>query len=108
MKKPETKFRENQVEPFLKTLNNSFDESIQQQAIRGTADKILCINGIFIWLELKKDRHEKLKGIQKLKLRQVRQAGGVGIVAYPENWSHVKTRLKRLSRKVRHDKCRVR
>ena len=56
-----------------------------------------------VWLELKKDRHETLKGIQKLKLKQVRRAGGIAIVACPENWDRVKTRLKRLSRKVRYD-----
>lgn len=99
--KPETKFRISTVDPDLKKLENTFPESIQQMAIRGTADKIICINGWYVWLELKKDRHEVLKGIQKLKLKQVKAAGGIGIVAYPENWKSVYARLKRISRKGR-------
>ena len=86
-KKPETIFRENKVIPFLKTLKHTAYFPIQQKAIRGDPDFILCINGLFVGLELKKDEATQPDALQKSKHRYIRDdGGGFVIVAHPENW----------------------
>lgn len=94
--KEETRFRQGQVLPFLKTLKNTFFEPIQQVAVHGSADYHLCINGRFVSLELKRVGG-KSTGMQAYKLFCVRVAGGVSIVASPTNWKEVKQVLSKMS-----------
>jgi hypothetical protein len=94
--KPETKFRTTKVRPFLKTLKNTAFFAIQQMAISGDPDYILCIRGKFVALELK-DVGKKPRKLQQYRLDEVRMAGGVALVADPENWEWVKGCLLRLS-----------
>lgn len=91
--KPETKFRITKVLPFLKTLKHAKFFAIQQLAIAGDPDYIICVRGRFIALELKKDEQEVPRPLQTYKLNMVRLAGGISIVAYPENWNEVKETL---------------
>lgn len=91
-KKPETKFS-NRVKEDLERLPNTWVEKIQQVAIRGTPDFILCVNGTFIGLELKKDKHAPMSGLQKHKLANIADAGGIPLLAYPENWEEIYTFL---------------
>ena len=86
--KPETRFRAGKVNPFLKRLKNTKDFSVQQQAIRGTPDKLLCVSGLFVGLEL------KAKGgvvtlLQAKTLEDIEKAGGIALVADPDNWDEV-------------------
>lgn len=90
--KPETVFRRNKVDPFLKQLKNCFNESIQQVSIHGSPDKFLCIHGRFVALELKSSGGKPTQ-LQDYKLASIEKSGGATIVAYPENWEQVKTRL---------------
>ena len=87
--KPETKFRVNIVDPFLKTLKNCTSFSIQQVSINGDPDKMLCIHGRFVGLELK-DVGEKPRKLQAFKLDQIKRTGGVALVADRENWQYIK------------------
>ncbi len=87
--KPETKFRNSQVLPFLKSLRNTFFEPIQQLAIVGSPDYLLCCNGDFIALELKID-FKKPRRLQAYKLEQVTRCGGLSLVATPSNWNDIK------------------
>jgi hypothetical protein len=80
--KPETRFRINQVDPFLKKLKGIWAESIQQVSISGTPDKLMCIRGKFVALELKSDDGE-LSPLQKDKRFLIERAGGVYIAASP-------------------------
>lgn len=89
MQKPETKFRNNQVTPFLKKLKNCQYFPIQQLAIHDDPDFILCIRGNFVALELKADDGE-LRPLQSYKLDEVKRAGGTSLVAMPSNWVKVK------------------
>lgn len=93
--KPETVFRQNQVIPFLRTLPNTTFFSIQQLAIVGDPDVMLCMNGRFVALELK-DVGEKASKLQLYKLESVRRAGGVALVASRENWESTKLILTKL------------
>lgn len=95
--KPETRFRK-RVDQKLKTIPNSYFESIQQRAIRGSADKIGCINGRFVWIEFKKDEKTEPMELQKLKAKMVDKAGGLVFVVYPENWEQVFHKLMDLGR----------
>jgi hypothetical protein len=93
--KPETRFRINHVDPFLETLSNTYGESIQQKAICGTADKILCVRGKFVWLELK-DIDEQLRPLQRWKAERVIKAGGIALRADLSNWQIQKVLLQKL------------
>lgn len=97
--KPETSFRVSKVDPFLKTLENTFSQSIQQKSIRGTADKILCVHGFFIWMEIKTNEG-LLDAMQEYKYSCVKRAGGVSIVARPHNWEDVMAYLKLMDRGI--------
>lgn len=93
--KPETLFRTNKVDPFLKGLRKTAEFTIQQQSIRGDADKFLCVRGHFVWLEIKKEG-EAPDPLQEYKASKVRAAEGITIVAKPENWDEVSLFLKML------------
>lgn len=93
--KPETRFRQSVVLPFLKTLRRTVVFPIQQLAIRGTPDLLLCCSGRFVALELKSEGG-KLSALQRYNLECVRQAGGYAIVASPSNWREVSYLLAKL------------
>lgn len=97
--KPETVFRNGQVRPFLKTLKNTAFFPIQQLAIIGDPDFMLCCFGIFVALELKASGG-KTRPIQQRKLDEVTRCHGISIVATPENWNEVKNKLTHLDRGV--------
>jgi hypothetical protein len=95
MMKPETRFRTKVVDPFLKSLHFCKAFSIQQKAIRGTPDKLMCIRGYFVAMEIKA-LGGKVTKLQQYELDAVLKAKGIAIVAAPENWEQVKRLLKRL------------
>ncbi len=87
--KAETKFRTSVVDPFLRSLHNCVDFSIQQLSINGHPDKLICINGFFVALELKSENKEPRK-LQHYYLHLVDVSGGVALYANQENWDDVK------------------
>lgn len=93
--KPETRFRNSKVLPFLKTLKNTAYFAVQQTSIRGDADYILCSKGRFVWLELKADG-EKPRPLQEYKADWVVKCDGVAMVAFPANWAGMKKILAKL------------
>ena len=95
--KPETQFRK-RVDKDLDTIKGAFFESIQQRVIRGTADKIGCIRGRFIWLEFKKDEKTEPTELQKVKKQWVIDAGGIAFVVHPKNWKDVFHTLQRIAK----------
>lgn len=95
-KKPETTFRESTYKD-LDTLPNTWYESIQQVCIKGTPDIIMCINGLFVALEYKKDRKTKPEPIQTYKHDKIEGAFGFIFIVYPENWKYAFKELQRIS-----------
>src|ERR1700745_786723 len=93
--KPETKFRVNQGRPFLKTLRHTCIFPIQQLAIVGDPDFILCCRGLFVGLELK-DKGEKPTKLQAHKGSEVHRCDGIYLVASPDNWPEVRLKLQSL------------
>lgn len=97
-KKPETLFKE-RIYPKLKTLPNTWVVKIQQVAKRGTPDFLLCINGLFVAIELKKSVDEEPDALQEWNLENIADCGGAAMVAYPENWDATYTVLQKLAGK---------
>jgi hypothetical protein len=88
------------VLPFLKSLKNTAWFPIQQVAIVGDADYILCCAGNFVWLELKKD--VGLPSVmQQYKADWVKRMGGYAYIARPSNWDKVRAKLKLLDEGIR-------
>ncbi len=76
--------------------------------MRGVPDYLICINGIFIALELKRSVKEKTKGtLQELNILKIRRAGGLAFFTYPENWDKTKEMLIALSKGERNDYTNV-
>lgn len=85
-KKKETKLKE-QVLSALHSLPDTWCTKIQQVAIRGTPDILACIAGKFVAIELKSSPDEEPDALQEYTLKQIAEAGGIGIVVNPVNWS---------------------
>jgi hypothetical protein len=82
--KNETLFRKRVVRD-LKLLDNCVIFSIQQRAIRGDPDLLICLNSLFIALELK-DEEGECSALQEKRLSDVSEAKGIALVARPSNW----------------------
>ena len=95
-KKPETVFRE-KVVAKLKQLPNCAIFSIQQVAIRGTPDLLVCLNGFFVALELKASQKAKVSQLQDYALRKIINAGGIAFIVYPANWEGIFQELLKLA-----------
>jgi hypothetical protein len=87
-RKPETVFRE-RIRPHLEKLPHTCIIPIQQKTIRGVPDFLLCIGGLFVALELKKDAKSKPDKLQEWWLNRIEHAGGISLVANPENWDQI-------------------
>jgi hypothetical protein len=90
--KPETVFRR-RVRMHLDWLSAKFKgrlwyEAVQQKAIKGSPDFVLCAGGQFIALELKSDGGI-ISLIQEAKMNRILEAGGLALVADPDNWETV-------------------
>lgn len=55
----------------------------------GTPDLLTCINGKFVAIEVKSS-DGKPSELQLHNLRQIDAAGGIAILAYPEDWDNLK------------------
>lgn len=95
-KKSETKFKE-RIMPHLKALPNTWCVKVQQVGIRGTPDILMCVNGMFVALELKRSSSEEPDQLQTHNLNAINKAKGIGLTVYPENWIEVYGVLKTLS-----------
>lgn len=104
--KPETKFRQGKVIPFLKKLKHSAHFPIQQLSISGTPDFFISCNGVFVALELK-SVGGKLSALQAYQMDRILSSGGIAIVASPENWESIKQQLSKLDERVDHDQAHL-
>ena len=94
--KPESRFRVS-VRKFLNELPDTVILPIQQVALRGHPDFVLCVVGLFVALELKTDTG-KLSALQEHLLEKIAETGGMSIVARPSNWDEIKELLIRIAR----------
>ncbi len=94
--KPETTFS-NRIRPHLKALPNTYFVKVQQVAISGTPDFLMCVHGLFVALELKRDGKAPVSKLQRYELDRIQKARGYALVVYPENWKKVWEFLLKLS-----------
>lgn len=73
---------ENKIKRYLESLGAYFVK-IHGSAYMpsGTPDILACINGRFVGIEVKKEKGGVVSDLQLLKLKQIENAGGVGIIA---------------------------
>jgi len=95
-RKPETRFKE-RIRPKLAELPNTWIVKIQQAALRGTPDFLMCVHGVFVALELKATAKDQPSELQKYTLAQIRKAGGLALVVCPENFEEIYVDLKSLA-----------
>ncbi len=85
----ESKFQKKVIK-ILKATPNLWFWKVQAGSIRGIPDLVGCYEGrMFMW-ELKKSKQEGMlttgrAALQKYRLVQVRRAGGIGEMVYPQN-----------------------
>jgi hypothetical protein len=103
--KPETAFKK-KVQAALLTLDNIYFFKTQQVALLGIPDMIICVNGMFVALELKSKQGRASK-IQEFNLNKINNAKGLGLVVYPDNWSKVFLALKALSKGGVYDRANL-
>ncbi len=102
-KQAETVFKE-KIIPQLQRLPNTWFAKIQQRTLRGTPDILMCINGMFVALELKKSANEDPDLLQDHNIERINQAGGLGFKVFPENWDKVFLTLVALSKGEKDDR----
>lgn len=103
--KAESTFRK-RVDQFLRTLPFCKSISIQQKAITGHPDKLICLGGWFVGLEIKTDVGEPSPR-QILVLEEVLKAKGVALIVRPNNFEEVKEILRKISRGIRYDQYAI-
>lgn len=65
-------------------------DKVEDMAIRGYPDRVICVNGRLCALEFKKSKLEANKKtgtivLQRYELKQIELAGGYTAIVYPEN-----------------------
>lgn len=94
--KPETVFRQNTVIPDLRMLPNTAFFPIQQKTIKGDPDFLVCINGLFVAIELKSDKGQ-LSKLQEYKMNYILRARGITFVVTPGSWTKAYNILRQLA-----------
>lgn len=89
MSRPLEKTFQGKVRRALKALPNTWFFKASERSLAGIPDMVLCVNGRFIALELKRDVKSKATRLQSYTLDQITQSGGLGFVVSPENWNDV-------------------
>lgn len=79
----------------LKQIPNLYCHKAMAGSIRGIPDIIGCVNGMFFGIELKRSKTTKADKLQIYTGMQIAKAGGLALVAYPENWDKIKEILQR-------------
>jgi hypothetical protein len=84
---------------YLKSLPNTWFFKVwgggYQRA--GIPDLICCINGIFIAIELKGDNGKPTE-LQKMNIKNINAAGGIGVILYPKGFKEFKKLVKEVKR----------
>ena len=100
---PETRFGL-KLDERIKRLAEKYGQeiksyNIQQLAIRGTPDRLLCVNGFFVGLELKIDEKAKRAPLQVYEIEAIKMSGGYATFVSPENLEEVLFKIERLLRR---------
>ena len=58
---------------------------------RGAPDRIFCINGRFVAIEVKREKMFKIAPLQLVHQQKIKEAGGIAIIAH--SWKEVEEEL---------------
>ena len=96
MKQLETLFGEQ----FDKALKEEYGrdvyiENIQQKTKSGTPDRLICLRGRYVAVELKTNTGMPSQ-IQLLKLFKIRRAGGTAVIVSPDSFAVFRKELRKI------------
>jgi len=92
--KPESSFWIHTVKPKLENIQDLYFVKVQQVAVRGIPDVLICYKGKFIAWELKRGKNKvKPKSLQWLNLYNIDKAGGIAREVNPENFEEMLSEL---------------
>ena len=83
------KYLESKGAWFVKFFANAYTSS-------GIPDILCCVNGRFVGIEVKQETG-KPSLLQKVHLKRIGEAGGIGILAYPSGYQKLKELIDNLS-----------
>ena len=73
----------------LKTWSNGIQRA-------GIPDLIVCLNGHFVGIEVKAEKG-KPSELQKYNIKKIKEAGGIAMIVYPDDFEDLKKLLERLN-----------
>lgn len=79
---PLQKMEVSQIGWFTKIWGGGFQKS-------GIPDLLMCVNGVFIAVELKGSKGEP-SNLQKMNVARINQANGIGMILYPSGYDRFK------------------
>lgn len=62
----------------------------------GVPDIIACVNGNFVAIEVKAS-NGTASDLQKYNIEKIKEAGGIALIAYPEDYEDLKILIRRLN-----------
>lgn len=75
-----------------------------ERSLAGIPDFIICVSGIFVAMELKRDTKSKASRLQEHTLGLINNAGGFGVIVNPDNWTKMFGVIKTLSEGGKYDR----
>lgn len=72
---------ENEIKRYLDDIGAYHIKTLGGSVPAGTPDILACVNGVFVAIEVKKPKGGVVSALQKSKLKKIRKAGGVSMVA---------------------------
>lgn len=92
----EEKNFENRIKAYLKSKGAYFIKTHGDRFSRvGTPDIIACVNGYFVAVEVKATNGRPSE-LQKYHIQQIKDAGGIGVILYPDDFEDFKKIIQRL------------
>lgn len=88
----------------LKQIPGLWFFKASERTLAGIPDFIICVNGIFVALELKRDDKSKATKLQEYTLEQINKVGGLGLVVRPDNFDKVMEVLKTIAKGGKYDR----
>ena len=82
------KYLESKGAWFVKFFANAYTSS-------GIPDLLICLNGRFVGIEVKQETG-KPSLLQKVHLKRIGEAGGIGVLAYPSGYEDLKNLIDNL------------
>ena len=73
----------------LKTWSNGIQRA-------GIPDLIVCLNGHFVGIEFKAEKG-KPSELQKYNIKKIKEAGGIAMIVYPDDFEDIKKLLEQLN-----------